>query len=175
MSRSAAGPAETAGPAASVVSFLGLLPQRRSRPDPPGLVVELHADDLAPRAARHVVRDALCAAGVSDDDIGSAQLVVSELVTNVVRHGGPSLRLAIVRHDSGVRIEVTDNGGGLVARKPAVEHVPGGRGLRVVQGLAHAWGVAERLDTKTVWCELVFPPASGHAEARQDGTCAPDP
>jgi serine/threonine-protein kinase RsbW len=78
---------------------------------------------------------------------------VSELVTNVVRHGGPSLVLTLTSAPDGhLRIAVYDNGDGEVVAPPA--QGVGGRGLEIVETLSSAWGVDDRNLGKTVWCEL---------------------
>lgn len=74
-------------------------------------------------------------------------LVVSELATNAVSHGG----LPIVRIIGGrdqIFVEVADDD---VAR-PALRD--GGWGLRLVTVLSTRWGVAEHDGRKVVWCEL---------------------
>ena len=93
-------------------------------------------------------------------------IVVSELVTNAVRHAGlTSAESVIVRASrlaDRVRVEVVDNGPGFdrdrVAEIPPSVH--GGFGLRLVEQLAERWGVAP--DTGTVWAEI---PANGSPAA----------
>ncbi|WP_409234217.1 SpoIIE family protein phosphatase [Streptomyces sp. PA5.6] len=91
--------------------------------------------------------------GLSD----TAELVVGELVTNVVRHARSSrIDLRMVR--SGVLVcEVEDEDQTLptlLSAGPADEF---GRGLRVVSGLAKEWGTSRTRAGKTVWCELALP------------------
>jgi anti-sigma regulatory factor (Ser/Thr protein kinase) len=86
-----------------------------------------------------------------------ALIVVSELVTNAIRHGGArteadavDVHAALV--PSGLRIEVTDPGPGF---EPG-GHGPrpdGGYGLHLLDRLATRWGVAGA-DPVTVWVEL---------------------
>lgn len=89
----------------------------------------------------------------------TALLLVSELVTNAIRHGAPPVRLSLHldRGPGSLRVEVTDS-------SPAPPRVgataepdqTGGRGLMIVQQLAARWGSnvsASRLG-KTVWFEL---------------------
>ena len=93
--------------------------------------------------ARRLVRDALVGRA-GTDTIDSVELVVSELVTNAVRHGPGepiSLRLATAP-DGRVGGEVVDQGHGEVAiREPDGELDFGGRGLRIVEALTSDWGV----------------------------------
>ncbi|WP_405088988.1 ATP-binding protein [Microbispora sp. NBC_01389] len=95
------------------------------------------------------------AAPVLDDVV----LLLSEVVTNAVTHSASGcaqdgrVRVRMTRDTGGVRVEVRDGGsatGAPVVRAPDIEAV-GGRGLRLVDGLATAWG-AWRDDTGTsVW------------------------
>jgi anti-sigma regulatory factor (Ser/Thr protein kinase) len=88
----------------------------------------------------------------------TALLLVSELVTNAIRHGSPPVRLSLHLDRPGpLRVEVTDSSpvGPIVG--PAVEaDQTGGRGLVIVQQLAARWGsyVSGTRLGKTVWFEL---------------------
>lgn len=112
-------------------------------------------------AARRYVSEALDA--VPAGSCQTAALLVSELVTNVVRHaGGFEFVVEVQTFPSEGRlwIGVTDTDSGLpVLRTPAVtaEH---GRGMQLVSALADRWGARRRRHTiqKTVWFELCFPP-----------------
>jgi anti-sigma regulatory factor (Ser/Thr protein kinase) len=90
------------------------------------------------------------------DDIA---LLVSELVTNSVRHGGAGeddrLELAALREGERLRVEVTDWGPGFErdTRPDAV----GGWGLVLVERLADRWGVERDGDATVVWFELSMP------------------
>jgi anti-sigma regulatory factor (Ser/Thr protein kinase) len=109
----------------------------------------------APAAARRFVADVLtrwgCAAMVDN-----AELLVSELVTNSVRHAATEGTLVISRNGRGVRIEATDAGPGEPGvRRPARDE-PSGRGLAIVSRVAARWGVepVRGATGKTVWFEL---------------------
>ena len=79
-------------------------------------------------------------------------LLISELVTNAVLHGGGEIRLLIdVDRDRLARFAVSDEGGG----SPVVRDDPGadgGWGLRLVGQLAARWGVLE--GRTQVWFEV---------------------
>ena len=85
------------------------------------------------------------------------RLLVTELVTNGVRHGskrGP-LTVAVTVGDDVVRVEVSDQGRGF---SPPEAPMPrgdgsGGWGLQLVDRVATSWGV-EINDTTCVWFEL---------------------
>ena len=88
------------------------------------------------------------------DDV---QLLVSELVTNAVRHQSASgeIEMAVALAGRRVRVEVSDPGSGF--SKPKVGEPPpdslGGRGLLIVDRVASRWGVTPGQPTR-VWFEL---------------------
>lgn len=100
--------------------------------------------------------------------IGDVRLLVSELVTNALRHAemGDDDRIVLaveVRSDA-VRVEVRDPGSGFeppaqVSKEP---DAGAGWGLYLVSTLADRWGVETGGATR-VWFELNRPPASGGA------------
>ena len=111
----------------------------------------------APAAARAAVSDWLTGR-ISDDVLDDARLLLSELVTNSVRHGhltidatvGISARLA---HDT-LRFEVRDPGrDGTITPRTANPIEGGGYGLQLVATVAARWGV-NRTDDTHVWFEL---------------------
>jgi anti-sigma regulatory factor (Ser/Thr protein kinase) len=87
-----------------------------------------------------------------------ARLLVSELVTNAIRHAGLGdddvIRLVVVTGDRVLRIEVCDPGQGFEvdARQPDAAR-PSGWGLYLVRELSDRWGV-ERNEETRVWFEL---------------------
>jgi anti-sigma regulatory factor (Ser/Thr protein kinase) len=92
-----------------------------------------------------------------------AVLLVSELVTNAVRHAGSPLTVAVSIGRAAVRVEVRDRSPRLPAlREQHKAEDEWGRGLVLVDALANRWG-AERLPSgKRVWFELdlASPPQS---------------
>ncbi|GAA3036785.1 ATP-binding protein [Streptomyces glomeratus] len=90
----------------------------------------------------------------------AAELAVSELVANVVRHV-PDRRCALLvqRRAAGVRVEVTDGFAGLPsARREVPEDAEGGRGLVLLDAVVDKWGVErEPSGGKTVWFECLAP------------------
>ncbi|HEY5874406.1 MAG TPA: ATP-binding protein [Ilumatobacteraceae bacterium] len=79
-------------------------------------------------------------------------LVVSELVTNAIRHAGGHGALRLVVGLDGVRIQVDDHQPRLRPRSTDVNQ-NGGRGLALVAAISARWGVVTRHDGKTVWAE----------------------
>jgi anti-sigma regulatory factor (Ser/Thr protein kinase) len=107
----------------------------------------------APRLARRFVVATLeeWAAGSACE---RAELLVSELVTNVIRHATSSPRVVITDEDGCVRIEVFDGGpGGAIQQEPGTVDV-GGHGLLLVAAIADRWGAAHDENQHVVWCEI---------------------
>jgi serine phosphatase RsbU (regulator of sigma subunit)/anti-sigma regulatory factor (Ser/Thr protein kinase) len=125
------------------------------------LELELPAEAASALRARQFVHEVLGAWGIAGvgDRLDTAVLLVSELVTNAVRHAGTVLRLRVLRPVPGrVRIEVIDHAphGSLDSRLSG-EAAEGGRGLYLVETLADAWGSAALSGAaggKTIWFEL---------------------
>ncbi|WP_329397673.1 ATP-binding protein [Streptomyces melanogenes] len=114
--------------------------------------------------ARSRLREALAVWGLEAVE-GSALVVLSELVTNAVRHAHASTEQEIqtryVREAHGVRIEVHDTDDELPAARVPGES--GGWGLILVDALAERWGVDEWDGAgKSVWA-VVSTPAGGEA------------
>jgi anti-sigma regulatory factor (Ser/Thr protein kinase) len=87
-----------------------------------------------------------------------ARLLVSELVTNAIRHAGLDdddvIRLVVVTGDRMLRIEVCDPGPGFEVSDPPPDPArPSGWGLYLVRELSDRWGV-ERDEQTRVWFEL---------------------
>lgn len=88
---------------------------------------------------------------LSDD----AALVVTELVTNAVRYAGTDVELRITPIAGGVRLEVRDGSTRpLRPRSPELRD-EGGRGLMLVDALAHRYGVEAEGNGKRVWVEML--------------------
>ena len=94
--------------------------------------------------------------GVPTDTVDVVALVVSELVTNCIRHAHTDFDLKVTHFADRVDIEVTDRGRGRPALKSPPPSVAHGRGLQVVQSLSARWGVvpAGSGAGKTVWCTV---------------------
>jgi anti-sigma regulatory factor (Ser/Thr protein kinase) len=116
----------------------------------------------APATARAAVA-AWLSPQVADQVLSDAQLLVSELVTNRVRHAqlasDATVRVSVEICDGFVRLEVEDPGDvALGAVAPDREH-GGGFGLFLVEALAQRWG-SNHDRTTCVWAELAFAPAT---------------
>jgi PAS domain S-box-containing protein len=81
------------------------------------------------------------------------ELVVSELVTNAIRHGGPPIQLRLIR-DTAIICEVSDGSNSSPHLRRAQTFDEGGRGLLLVAQLAQRWGTRHRAVGKTIWAEI---------------------
>lgn len=119
------------------------------------------APAAAPSIRRTLVAD-LASRQVPGEVVEEAEIVVSELVANAIRHAKPLSDGAIRVHwkvkNNVVEVEVSDGGGPSVPRPaPPATWAPGGRGLRIVRSLAHEWGVLEETNGRTVWASVGGP------------------
>jgi anti-sigma regulatory factor (Ser/Thr protein kinase) len=87
--------------------------------------------------------------------VETATLLVSELVTNAVRHAQTDTEVTCRIRGTGVRVEVADDSIEPATITDRGVTDPSGRGLRIVDALASAWGVADRDEGKIVWFELL--------------------
>ena len=117
--------------------------------------LELPATSHAPAAAREAVRAAAAHAQVHADDRWRVEMIVTELVTNAVKHGpGGPVELAIEAGGQGMRGEVADPGRG-IRRRELLQRAAsdeGGRGLFLVDALSDSWGLSD--DCSRVWFEV---------------------
>lgn len=116
---------------------------------------------------RRYVRDAL--GRVGEDLTARAELVVSELATNALRHGGGDVRVGVRCDDSEIRIEVADSSPAPPRPRTPPPDDPGGRGMLVVDAVADAWGVelvAGGAGGKVVWFVLHRHDRDGHDPGR---------
>jgi anti-sigma regulatory factor (Ser/Thr protein kinase) len=147
--------------------------------DPPGLVsMRLRGGTDAPSRARRSVLS-LLEGDIEQATASDVGLLVSELVTNSVRHAGVgprrTLTVELMTFHDRLRISVTDPGSRLEPRILAPDHDRvGGVGLLLVSQLSEAWGVA-RDGTKStrVWCDIPLHRAPGGvpAVARHAAQC----
>jgi anti-sigma regulatory factor (Ser/Thr protein kinase) len=121
----------------------------------------LACEPAAAAAARGRVREQLAAWGL-EDEVLTAELVASELVTNAVRHGSPPLRLRLIR-DRALTVEVSDAGPNAPRLRHARANDEGGRGLLIVARLAQGWGARYTAHGKVIWAQLATRESAGDA------------
>lgn len=124
----------------------------------------------ASAASAAVARQAVAGLDLQPQLSADVTLLVSELVTNVVRHADLTeedmLVLRVEVSEERVRVAVGDPGQGFVGATGS--WTPGqsaGMGLGLVSRLSGRWGI-ERADRTWVWCEIDRAPA----RARSSGT-----
>jgi anti-sigma regulatory factor (Ser/Thr protein kinase) len=109
-------------------------------------------------ARRRLVSD-LITANIYDSAVCDVALVISELLSNALRHAvplpGSNIRVAWRIDADSVQVSVRDGGG--PTRPELGEPTPGatgGRGLRIVQKLSRSWGTTTGDEGTTVWAEV---------------------
>jgi acetamidase/formamidase len=118
--------------------------------DPPVLRVQLSAQSL-PLAVLRVWLARQLQSGAYRELTDAAQLVLTELVTNVYQHAPGPAEVTVCEGEDWLRIAVSD-----VCHTPPRGHR---YGLGLVAALAHRWGVEVHDEGKTVWAELRLRPA----------------
>lgn len=114
--------------------------------------IDLPLGEAAPRVARAALRAVLIGWGFADPGwLERAGLVVTELVSNAVRHGGGCLELLVAEHGGRVTVSAADGSGVLPRRSES----DGGRGLILIEAMAEAWGVEDYQGGKRVWVRLM--------------------
>lgn len=135
------------------------------------LTLHLPARADAAIVARRTVHD-LCR-HVPGPLLYDAQLLTSEIVTNAVRHASGILTITIERDGEQLTVAVGDDSPDIPISRNASEDDLGGRGIRLVDRLATAWGCTPRPDGdgKVVWFRL----ALDHSGREARLGSAPDP
>jgi len=103
--------------------------------------------------ARRLVRHSLASAG-REDLIETAELLVSEVVTNALLHAGTPIDLAVFVTDGGLRVEIGDGSPHFPIRRGYAPTAGTGRGLMLLQQMVDDWGVVPNALGKTVWFQL---------------------
>ena len=116
----------------------------------PRAEVELPVSREAPALAREFLRGSTCAEHHSEV-VDDAVLLVSELVTNSVLHGGPPVVVAVDCDEATLQVRVRDGSPTLPAPRDAASGDENGRGLALVAEMSADWGVDTEEDGKHVW------------------------
>ncbi|MFD9685359.1 ATP-binding protein [Kitasatospora sp. NPDC059088] len=105
--------------------------------------------------SRDALREALTSLDWPPDLISDAQLAMVELIVNSWRHANtPAPAVVILLRGNTLRVGVSDRSSALPEQRPFDPCSESGRGLRLVEGLTHRWGVDPRKLGKTTWFEL---------------------
>jgi hypothetical protein len=128
----------------------------------PDVRLEFDNNAAAPRQARQAL--SILFTDRDDPIADTVTLAASELVSNVVRHTNSSgvMQAWDPKPDVPLRLEVED----FLPTLPAIATDPvfGGRGLKIVDTLADAWGVDPTINGKVVWAEFNRPAYSSPRE-----------
>ncbi len=117
--------------------------------------------DAVPSAVAEARRWAATVTGglLDADQAQSLRLIISEVVTNALRHGddGERIDLAVTPKPAFLCVQVTDDGPGLAPRPRALDiEEEGGFGLFFVEQLTRRWGVTRENRRTRVWFELDY-------------------
>ncbi|MGY5011820.1 SpoIIE family protein phosphatase [Streptomyces sp. 900105755] len=137
----------------------------RTRTTSPSQVASwtLPGDQTAARSARHLSARQLAEWGL-EGLADATKLIVSELVTNAVRHAGGQVTLRLIHHQV-LTCEVFDSSACAPRQVSARTHDENGRGLFLVAQLSRRWGSRTESGGKVVWAEEDLAPAPPPAEA----------
>ncbi|WLW49981.1 SpoIIE family protein phosphatase [Streptomyces sp. YU58] len=86
----------------------------------------------------------------------TAELVVSELVTNAIRYGAHPIRLRLIHDETTLICEVSDTNHTAPHLRRAKTFDEGGRGLLLVAQLTQRWGSRHTGEGKTIWAEIAL-------------------
>ena len=131
----------------------------------PAVDETIESSPRAPGLARRAVEE--LAPSIDDGVLRDAQLLVSEVVTNSIKHSGSDdpIRLRVWKRRSGLKVEVADGGYGFEPAHPAPRRDgEGGRGLMILDALADRWGTCHDGRAR-VWFEVAPRPVSRAAHA----------
>jgi hypothetical protein len=112
---------------------------------------EIAADPALVALARARASAQLVAWGLADA-VAITELLVSELVTNAIRHGRPPIQLRLVL-GTALTCEVSDGSSAAPHLRRARAFDEGGRGLLLVAHLAARWGTRQTPTGKIIWAE----------------------
>ncbi|MFI6334677.1 ATP-binding protein [Streptomyces sp. NPDC050535] len=113
--------------------------------------------------ARQLLRAQLSHWQIDGEVAEAAELLLSELITNSLRHAcappGHEIGLRLATYEGRLRVEVADADDRRPLPRRAAPGDEGGRGLTLIQALAERWGFCPRLHGpgKATWAELALP------------------
>ncbi|MBV6698703.1 ATP-binding protein [Kitasatospora aureofaciens] len=105
--------------------------------------------------ARQTLRGAMARTGWHPEAITDAELALVELIVNAWRHGETASPVVVLLLLNGtLRVSVSDESPALPEQRTPADLAESGRGLQLVEGLTHRWGVDPQKRGKNVWFEL---------------------
>ncbi len=116
------------------------------------------AEATSVASVRRFVRDVCTLNEINATSADAFELVVNELATNSVLHGGSAFRVDLWVEEGVARVAVSDRSRSLPPMGPRAATPAGqshGRGLEIVDGLAESWGVLPLgSEGKMVWASV---------------------
>ncbi|WP_354006168.1 ATP-binding protein [Streptomyces sp. NBC_00154] len=122
---------------------------------------DIEPDPSAVAGVRKEVSQWLTDRGL-EEELFATELILSELVTNAIRHGGAPIRVRML-HNRSLICEVSDSGSTAPHLRYASTTDEGGRGLYLVAQFADRWGTRYTDMGKVIWSEQT--PGAGGAPA----------
>ena len=96
---------------------------------------------------------------VSEDTADTVRLLVSEILTNAVEHGGgDTVQISMAVRPGELYVRIEDASSTAPVRRSAAEDAEDGRGLFLLSTLANAWGAEPSKGGKAVWMPRSLPP-----------------
>ncbi len=132
----------------------------------------LETADTSPSKARQMIRNTLARWGL-DELRDPVELLVTEVVTNAVRHSSRPVTLRLLRTEEVLRCEVGDDSSQMPRLRQPRNSETEGLGLYLVNRLAKRWGSTRLSTGKVVWFECLLPEpslAERTADAREHET-----
>ncbi len=124
---------------------------------------DLPAERAVVAAARAQAARQLAAWGLQEVTF-TTELIVSELLTNAIRHAEPPIQLRLIL-DGALSCEVSDGSSSAPHLRRADRYDGDGRGLLLVAQLTERWGSRHTRTGKTIWAQQPLPPAGPDADA----------
>jgi anti-sigma regulatory factor (Ser/Thr protein kinase) len=139
---------------AEAVNFAG-------RPRSPARLRARLEPTLSATAAARAIVDEACRAWNLSGVVDVAQLVVTELVSNVIQHAHTEMEVSVAVRELYLHLSVRDRSFDTPRRGGGDDGVmrEDGRGMLVIEALSSAWGMTPTDDGKVVWATLRIGPA----------------
>ncbi|MFG2515660.1 SpoIIE family protein phosphatase [Streptomyces sp. NPDC048584] len=118
-------------------------------------VWDVPSDPSAVASVRSAVTRTMAGWGLEEEALVT-ELIISELVTNAVRHASPPIRVRLIR-DRALICEVSDGSSTSPHLRRAAITDEGGRGLFLVAQFAERWGTRYTANGKVIWTEQPLP------------------
>ena len=92
--------------------------------------------------------------GLTGEAVEPTLLVITEMLSNAVEHGGGPRWLSLELVEESVHVEVCDDGPDPPRLQPHDPWASRGRGLQLVEALSSRWGWTDDPPGKVVWADV---------------------